>query len=263
MGPMTSTAHPDDPRNLRPPAALAPPPDPAVAIDVRNQTVGRMRWMNHKHTQHAWEQRYKDPIAPYGLALMFVQPTPGRPRLTVHAATKLWLAGPETEQLPRLLFDLNDLVGRQLQDGPFDLRIHLANRVDEGMSADAYFVGVGLSSLDTHTGVWAQVCERTDRVGNVPGRIVIVLTDQTTIICERRGLDEFNTFQFHSTHTLGDMFSQGVYRWSWSQPDQLRADPAHAETLRWLDQLTLTLWQADNARLVAAANARRTRRQTR
>jgi hypothetical protein len=233
-------------------AADPPGPDPMTAIDVRNQVVGRMRWMNLKHAQHAWEQRYRDPLAPYGLAFLFVQPDPVRSgRLLVKAATKLWLAGPETEHLPRLLFGLNEVIGRRMQSGPFSVQAELANRTDDGMTDDAYYIGVGLSSLDTHTGAWEQVRDRVDNLINVPGQIMIVLTDQTTIVCDRRAFNEFNAFQIYSTRTLGDVFTNGVYRWAWSQPDQLRSDPALAEVLHWLDTLNLTLWQADNARIVA------------
>jgi hypothetical protein len=130
------------------------------------------------------------------------------------------------------------------------------------MAADATYAGVGLSSLDTHTGVWEQVRERADNLADVPGRALIVLTDQTTIVCERRGLNEFNELQIHSTHSLGDAFAHGVYRWSRSKPDDLRQDFAHADTLHWLDTLNLTLWQADNARLVAARAAARGQRRS-
>jgi hypothetical protein len=233
-------------------------PDPMVAIDVRNRAVDRMRWMNHKHAQHAWDQRYRDPLAPYGLAFLFVQPDPRRPdRLAVKAATKLWLAGPETRHLPRLLFGLNDLVGQRMHSGPVDLRTELANRVDDGMTDAAYYVGVGLSSLDTHTGTWEQARDHVDGLADVPGQVMIVLTGQTTIVCDRRGLAEFNAFHIHSTHSLGDVFTHGGHQWSWSQPDELHSDPAHAEVLHWLDTLNLTLWQADNARIVAAAAAGR------
>jgi hypothetical protein len=192
-------------------------PDPMVAIDVRNRAVDRMRWMNHKHAQHAWDQRYRDPLAPYGLAFLFVQPDPRRPdRLAVKAATKLTDA--------------------------------------------AYYVGVGLSSLDTHTGAWEQAREHVDGLADVPGQVMIVLTDQTTIVCDRRGLAEFNAFHIHSTHSLGDTFTHGGHQWSWSQPDELHSDPAHAEVLRWLDTLNLTLWQADNTRIVAARAAGRVQR---
>jgi hypothetical protein len=236
-------------------------PDPVTAIDVRNQVVGRMRWMNLRHAQHAWEHRYRDPLAPYGLAFLFVQPDPTRSgRLLLKAATKLWLAGPETEHLPRLLFGLNDLVGRRMQAGPVNIRTELANRSDDGMSDDAYYVGVGLSSLDTHTGTWEQVRDRVDNLVDVPGQLLVVLTDQTTIVCDRRAFSEFNAFQINSTHSLGDVFINGVYRWSWSQPEQLRSDPAHAEVLHWLDTLNLTLWQADNARIVAARSPGRSPR---
>jgi hypothetical protein len=245
-----------------PPGTQAPSAgtDAAVAIDARNQAVSRLRRMNLKHAQYAWDQRYSDPLAAYGLAFLFVQPDQRRRGwLAVKAATRLWLAGPEAENLPRLLFDLTEFVGRQMQAGPIDLRVELANRVDEGMADDAYYIGVGLSSLDTHTGSWGQVQEEVETVADVPGKVIIELTDQTLVVCERRGLREFNAFQIHSTHSLGDAFAQGVYRWSWSPPDQLRNDPAHADVLRWLEQLNLALWQADNARLVAAKTAYRTR----
>ena len=232
-------------------------PDPAIAIDVRNQVVGRMRRMNVLHAQHAWEQRYSDPLAPYGLAFLFVEPAAQRQdRLTVRVATKLWLAGPETEDLPRLLFGLNEFVGNRITSGAFDMRGELANRVD-AMSVESFYIGVGLSTLDTHSGAWEQVRARVSHVGEVPGRAMIVLTDSTTMVCERRGFNEFNTFQIHSTHSLGDAFSNGVNPWSWSMPEDLRADPANTEPMRWLDNLNLTLWQADIDAMRAAARGPR------
>jgi hypothetical protein len=236
-------------------SAGQPQPDPAIAIDVRNQVVGRLRRMNVLHAQHAWEQRYSDPLAPYGLAFLYAEPSSSRPdRLTVRAATKLWLAGPETADLPRLLFGLNEYVGSRLSTAVFDVRTELANRSDE-MGPEAFYIGVALSTLDTHSGVWEQIRERVPHLADVPGRALIVLTDQTTMICERRGFNEFNAYQIHSTHSLGDAFSNGVNPWSWSTPDLLRADPANTEILRWLDNLNLTLWQAENARLVAQRSA--------
>src|SRR5262252_357603 len=99
-----------------------------------------MRRMNLKHAQHAWDLRYSDPLAPYGLAFFFLQRAEQPGRFTVQAATKLWLAGPEVQDLPRLLFGLNDLVGRRMQAGPMDLRTELANRVDDAMDDDAYYI---------------------------------------------------------------------------------------------------------------------------
>jgi hypothetical protein len=235
----------------QPPAGVDSAEAVATAISVRNQVVDRMRHASVKHAHHAWEQRYRDPLAPYALAFLYAQPAPAG-GLGVAAATKLWLAGPETASLPRLLFDLNTFVGRRHHAGPFDLRTELANRVDRSMTDGAWYIGLGLSSLDTHTGSWEHVQQRTETVLDVPGRVLVVLTDQTTIVCERRGMDEYDAFQIHSTHTLGDAYSLGIYRWSWAHPDQLRSDPAHAAVLQWLDALNLTLWRADNARLVAA-----------
>ncbi|MFC7483049.1 hypothetical protein ACFQX7_27850 [Luedemannella flava] len=186
MGPSREPHSPQDP--TRPGLQGDVPPDQLTAIDVRNQVVERMRWMNLRHAHHAWEQRYRDPLAPYGLALLFVQPDPiRRGRLLVKAATKLWLHGPETEHLPRLLFGLNNLVVDRMREGVFDLRTELTNRVDNGMDDDAYYVGIGLSSLDTHTGVWEQAQRRVEDVAEVPGTVAMVLTDQTTIVAHGAG----------------------------------------------------------------------------
>src|SRR5947207_7538615 len=67
-------------------------------VHLRQLAVQRLRYMSVRHAMHAWEQRYSDPIAPYGLAFLYAQPDHGR--LTLKAATKLWLAGPEAADLP-------------------------------------------------------------------------------------------------------------------------------------------------------------------
>ncbi len=220
---------------------------------MRQLAVQRLRYMSVRHAMHAWEQRYSDPIAPYGLAFLYAQPDPGR--LTLKAATKLWLAGPETADLPRLLFNLNHAVTQQAGapdlDADFDVRRDLANRVDEQMDEDAWYVGLGVSSLDTYSGTWQQACTTLDSDGDVPAQIHIVLTDSTMIVCDRRGLADFNTLTVHATHALSLSLIDAPYPWSTVTAWQLRDDPAHAPVLRWMEELNLSLWRADNARLVA------------
>ncbi len=252
---MMTDTHPD-PRFGAPASGPAPeqtarPRDIKREVNLRQQAVQRLRYMNIQHAMHAWENRYRDPIAAYGMAFLYAQPGPRPEWLTLRAATKLWLAGPEAADLPRLLYDFNKAITEQAADPSFDLRRDLANRADEDMAADAYYVGLGVSSLDTYTGTWEQACATVESYEDVPGQIRIVMTDPTTIVCDRRGLTDFNTLTVQSTNPLSLSPFDSPYRWSPVTAKQLRDDPAHSTVLRWMDELNLSLWRADNARLVA------------
>src|SRR6266542_5528744 len=86
-------------------AAAAPDPpgdDVRRSVRLRQQAVARLRAMNCMHAMHAWDRRYRDPLAAYGLAFLYAQPD-RRGGVALHAATKLWLAGAEVFDLPRLL----------------------------------------------------------------------------------------------------------------------------------------------------------------
>ena len=221
--------------------------------DLRQQAVRRMRYMSVQHAMHAWEHRYSDPIAPYGLAFLFAQPAAQGWHLLT-AATKLWLAGPEASNLPRLLFGLNNAVVQQIHDPNFDLRHDLANRVDNKMAENAWYVGLGVSSLDTYSGTWEQVCAAVDRHVDVPAQIRVILIDSTMIVCDRRGLSEFNALTVRSTHALSASLMDNPFPWSTTSAQELRNDPAHTSVLRWMEELNNNLWQADNTRLVAAGH---------
>lgn len=219
----------------------------ATAADLRSQVISRMRRMNVLHAQLAWQQRRRAPIAAYGLAFLFAYPDPRRPaRFVLGAATRLWKAGPESAHVDRLLFDFDQHVASLSRDKPLDIRTGLANRCDP-MPAEAVYTGVGLSSLDTHTGSWEQARDRVDSGSDIPGRILIVLSDRTLIVCERRGLNEFNEFQVHCTHSLEIASGRALHPYSWVDAEQLRQDSQNLNVLRFLEQLHETLWQADNA----------------
>ena len=85
------------------------PSDPAqhrhalqAAADLRRQAIQRMRYMSVRHAMHAWEHRYRDPLAPYGVAFLYAHPAARDGWWTLSAATRLWLAEPDTSDLPRL-----------------------------------------------------------------------------------------------------------------------------------------------------------------
>ncbi|MEV6632814.1 hypothetical protein AB0M54_18900 [Actinoplanes sp. NPDC051470] len=247
------------PANAATPEQTAPPRDIKREVNLRQQAVQRLRYMNIQHAMHAWENRYRDPIAAYAMAFLFAQPGSRPEWLTLRAATKLWLAGPEAADLPRLLYDLNKAIAEQAGNPSFDLRRDLANRVDEDMAADAYYVGIGVSSLDTCTGTWEHACSTVDSYEDVPGQIRILMTDPTTIVCDRRGLSDFNTLTVQATNPLSLSPFDSPYRWGTVMVKQLQEDPAHGAVLRWMDELNLSLWRADNARLVARQQAQTSR----
>ena len=258
----------------------------AVAADVRRAAIHRLMVMNTKHLHNAWVQRRSDPLAPHGLAFLFVQPARqvrGITYYTVSAATKLWLADEDTDVAMRLFRYYHKV--KDLLAGPdTDVR-DLADRRDPAMAEDASYVGLGLSSLDTSTGAWHDVLARGRVVAydtpasalgprrsrvplgapvsgefDIPGSIRIVLADGATIVAERRGIPEYDQRIIHSTHSLNFDRLRGPYPWQNCTADELAADPAHGEILRWMGALNDLLFQVDQRRLVrrqALASPRR------
>ncbi|MDP9792532.1 hypothetical protein J2S43_001044 [Catenuloplanes nepalensis] len=242
--------------------ASGPPPAavPAVHLSVdadmhlRRSALERLRLMNTLHARHAWEKRHADPIAAYGLALLYVAADDDHGRRGVKAATKLWLAEPKTADLPRLLYGLTLAVQAQAGNAGYDPRQELATSTDK-MDDGARYVGLGVSSLDTHSGTWDQVQNRVSRYTDVPGTVRVVLGTDTAIVADRRGLDEFNTWTVHTTHALSASIADAPFPYGSVTPAQLEDDPAHGLVLRWMRELHFAFWRADVARLEAAQRA--------
>jgi hypothetical protein len=219
-------------------------------VRVRQQAVGRMRYMSVMHATHAWDRRYRDPIAPYGLAILYAHNDPAANQLKLTAATKLWLDGDETEDLPRLLFNLVHIVGQDAAGKPgYDVSRDLANRIDKDREEDSWYVGLGVSSLDTHTGTWTDARDRASSYTDIPAVIRIVLVDGTIVVCDRRGMNEFNNLVVHSSRPLaitGPMDSP--YPYSAVSVDDLYGDPTHGPILRWMEELSALIWRLEAAR---------------
>jgi hypothetical protein len=136
------------------------------------------------------------------------------------------------------------------------------------MRPDAFYLGLGVSSLDTSTGDWADVLataqvpllpardRRTaslpayapvEGAEDIPGCVRVLLTDGTTIVAERRGRAEFGHRVISCTHTLNITTYESPYPWSRVTPDDLARDREHAETLRWMAALSDLFWQSDQA----------------
>jgi hypothetical protein len=148
-----------------------PVPHDPVAVDLRNQVVDRMRRMNVLHARHSWERRNRDPLGPHSVAFFYAEPPTseppgrgrspqgeqhdGRPQAVLRTATRMFLDGPEVMDLSRLLYDLAGIAKVYQGQGYFDPRAQMCDRV-EPMSRHAGF-GVGVSTLDTPAGRWADV----------------------------------------------------------------------------------------------------------
>ena len=248
---MTGHSQPTEPSTSGGQGALFGSQDFKREADLRQQAVERLRYLSIQHAMHAWERRYRDPIAPYAFAFLYAQPAPQQSWQSLNAATKLWLAGPEASDLPRLLFDLNNLVAQHTSDPEFDIRRNLANRVDDKMADDAWYIGLAVSSLDTYSGAWDRACKSVDSHADLPATIRIVMIDSTMIACDRRGHSEFNTMAIRSTHPLSMSMLDSPHSWTGITPSELRNDAQHAGVLRWMEELNLSLWRTDNARLAA------------
>lgn len=244
-----------DPAPAAPPAA--PPEDTGRELaerardaKVRRHAISRLRYMSVMHATHAWDRRYRDPIAPYGLAILYAQNDPAGDQLKLTAATKLWLAGDETRELPRLLFNLTQVVGQDATARPgYDVSRNLANRIDKDMAPDAWFVGLGVSSLDTHTGSWADARDSAQSYSEIPAVIRITLIDGTIILCDRRGMNEFNSFIVHSNRPLSVTGPLDCpYPYSAVSTKDLHDDPAHGPVLRWMEELSALIWRLEAAR---------------
>ncbi|MCM4082226.1 hypothetical protein [Paractinoplanes hotanensis] len=213
-----------------------------------------MLTFNARHAELAWQRRRRDPIAGYALALLFAVPTgrPARSRDTmmlngddwvggveVAAASRVWLAGPESADLPDMLYRLECQVTDQRDTDGWVLREQLTTSLDDTLSEDAFWVGVGVSSLDTATGTWAQTGDQALSHAHVPGTIRLLLNvgatpipDLALLVGERRGIGEYNARTIHSSHRMSSFDINAPYPYALVGVEQLLANPWHETVLR-------------------------------
>jgi hypothetical protein len=212
--------------------------DPAAA-ELRSQVVRRIRFMNFRHTEHAWERRYRDPIGPHALAFLYSEPARGKPpRYTLRTATRLFLAGSEVDDLPRLLHDMAVVVGKQ-KPGSYDPRV-LADRTEE-MSAGSFYVGLAVSSLDTPAGPWSHVRQRVAGSIDVPGRCYALLTDDTMVLMDRGGEQKFGHFEVRATDSLDEIPGDSMQRWTYDRSLRDMNDPATSDIWHGMLELHNTI----------------------
>ncbi|WP_244235925.1 hypothetical protein, partial [Micromonospora inaquosa] len=204
-----------------PPAQPVPPPAPAAPYeqvpfrdavtpevrrwaDLRKQVAYRCKRINTGHMVEA-DQRFggRDALGPHGVMLFFVSDAPGEPHgYRLHTAYRLWLASPDSDDLPRLLADLDGVARDNINRAasvrrrwhPLGPDGSMVNGGDMSLPAHATYVGVGVSTLDSDQGRWYQLAHtlrdlpvtgRRLSVFDLKGQAYVLLTDGTAMHVDR------------------------------------------------------------------------------
>ncbi|MEW2477325.1 hypothetical protein AB0875_26390 [Micromonospora gifhornensis] len=211
--------------------------------------VFRVKRFNAGHMTEA-DQRYgtHEALGPHGVLLFFTSPAPTEPHgYRLHTAWRLFLSAPESDDLPRILGDLSRIAKTHITHAnatghrwhPLGPQRSMVNGGDMGIPADATYVGVGASTLDTDDGRWYQLA-RTLRepsatghrrsAFDLKGHCYLLLTDDTAIHIDRnphaplhydgirssKPLDADRSAHWHNPHAnltdQGDHHTREVWR---------------------------------------------------
>ncbi|SCL56356.1 hypothetical protein GA0070606_2595 [Micromonospora citrea] len=170
-------------------------------MDLRLQIASRLRAVNAKHCHEAFDRFGKrNALGPHGVVLFYVaadRHAPNGYRLMI--ATRLFLAGPESDDLPRVMHDLTrtaaDNIARGNKRGqrwdPRGPEGSMVNGGDLDMPRDATYVGIGVSTLDSDAGPWHTVASSVHNqplntphpksVFDLAGQGIALLTDGTAL----------------------------------------------------------------------------------
>lgn len=199
------------------------PVGPAALL--RRLVIARMQRFSVRHAGDAWGRRYRDPISPHGIALFYAweQPTAqdAPPRYQLGTATRIFLAEPEADELPRVLRSQIRFVQEESGTDPqWTPLVHMDRA--ETMPATAGYFGLGVSTLDTPAGPWAEVQKTASSEKDVPGSVLIMLDDwePVRIRCERPGDRGYGLLTVESTGGLDPDSSRNTQgqEWRWA-PD--------------------------------------------
>lgn len=135
-------------------------------MDLRHQVAARLRSVNATHCHEAFDRLgRRNALGPHGVVLLYTVPDRQGPfgyRLLI--ATRLFLAGPDSDDLERVINDLSrsaaaNIARANARGQRWDPRGPEASMVNGGdvMPRRADFVGVGVTTLDTEEGGWYNV----------------------------------------------------------------------------------------------------------
>ncbi|MFI2650804.1 hypothetical protein [Micromonospora fulviviridis] len=154
---------------------------------------------------HAADERFgqRNAIGPHGVMLFYTAAAPAEPRgYQLFTAYRLWLASPESNDLPRLLADLAEVAADNIAHAtaarrrwnPLGPDGSMVNGGDMTLPDGATYVGVGVTTLDTDQGSWYQVARalrdqpidhRRRSMFDLKGQCYALLTDGTALHMER------------------------------------------------------------------------------
>jgi hypothetical protein len=224
----------------------------ALDAELRNGVVNRIGQMNAMHAMHAWDRRRSRPIGPHALAFFYADEivTGSSLRYEIKAGTRLFLDGDDVRGLPRLLYEMVGIGRDYLDKGVWNPLTTMCNRADE-MSPYARYWGVGVSTLDTPVGDWAEVQARAMSVLDVPGRCFALGYDGARIIVDRSERVHGGS-RIRSTHQLDSTPGMPSRMWSWlAEP----AEPGTEDVWSWLNELHRVV--VESQRRLSAAQQRR------
>ncbi|GIF01625.1 hypothetical protein [Paractinoplanes rishiriensis] len=257
----------------------------------------RLRKVNINHATMAWRNRYHMPLSPHALAFLFQQadPTTGGVRIT--AATRTWLAGPESQH-PLPLFDRFITVTRQHAlvpdpadgDGAatepnraaepgrarlhgarkappvWDLRTELADRCDPAMADDAFYAGLGYSTLDTPAGTFDQHCRAANSELDIPGGFCYLSNpsgtedDLRVLTADRGAANGVGTIAIHTYEALATHPLDSDFPYAPTSIKVLLDQSPYRHVLPQMWHLDQALRHADDLRHQAADGPRTRRR---
>jgi hypothetical protein len=271
--PRSPFEHPAARRPVHEPSTTSanPGPDPEVEAaalrlrqDLEWRIFDRAREMNVRHADAAWERRYQRPLGPYGLAFLFRPARPPQGPQTVAAATKLWLAGPDPADPVDLLGALADLARSRPAGEAWDVREEICDRA-VGVTDDAVYLGLAMSSLDTRTGTFAQACATAGSALQIPGTIAYVAGTpgsaggQRALVADRRAANAHNKVTVWSHRALSTPVLLSPYPYVQVGLDKLYRDTGLGDVLQAMTALDAEVRTADTCRRAMTADRGRRR----
>ena len=211
-----------------------------MSASVRNQVVVRLVRMNLRHAAHAWEHRRDRPVAPHAVCFLYVDRRPAEAQgefLEVVAATRMFNDDPTVQDLPRLLHRLTVLARDRYAGTPggFDPAVQMTGHHDQSSGAATY-IGLGVSTLDTPAGGWAQMQQAATGPEDIAGRCLALLTDHTAMVLDRgASRDAFGAVSVHSTTDLN--VAPGLAGRAWIHHRDVSTMPASADVWDRLHEL--------------------------
>ncbi|RAO00767.1 hypothetical protein [Micromonospora noduli] len=176
------------------------PADPRWA-DLRLQVVFRSKRLNTGHLIEA-DQAFggRGAVGPHALMLFFVSDAPNEPHgYKLHTGYRLWPQSPDSDVLPQLLAEMTEVAADNIASigrgwSPLDPEGSMVNGGDMTLPPGAWYVGVGVSTLDSDQGRWYQVARTLREAAaagrymsafNLKGQCYALLTDGTALHIDR------------------------------------------------------------------------------